>query len=158
MTLARRTPRLGALALAGAALALTACSSEDDPTVEASSAPPPASAPAPAGTTPAAAPPAASGNVLIATVGTPDSPEAFEIALTTSDGKDVTTLTAGTYTIKVTDNSRIHNFALSGEGVSMSTGIEEKESPTWTVDLKAGSYTFICTPHPGSMSGGFTVT
>ena len=142
-----------AAALAAAALLLTGCAGgdDDDPTV---------SAPGTTGTSTApgaSAPAVAAGATLPALVGTKDSPEAFEISLTDASGNDVTSLPAGTYTIQVTDESAIHNFALKGEGVDMKTDVSGKESPTWTVDLKAGDYTFVCDPHP-SMSGSFTVT
>ncbi|MBW3640344.1 MAG: hypothetical protein KY451_10915 [Actinobacteria bacterium] len=90
-------------------------------------------------------------------MGTEDDPEAFEIALTTEDGQDVTTLAAGEYTIDVTDYSTIHNFALSGQGVDEATSVSEVEQTTWTVTVEPGEYTYVCDPHP-SMSGGFAVT
>ena len=105
------------------------------------------------------APAAAAGgsSVLIGTVGTPDDPEAFEIALTTQDGQPVTTLPAGDYTIEVDDPSVMHNFHLVGGSVDETTSVPEKEQTTFTVTLGAGEYTYTCDPHP-SMTGTFTVT
>ncbi len=140
MLTTRTTAALGVAAL----IALTGCS-EDTPTL----AGPTTSGPAPS--------PIAAGSTLLALVGTKDSPEAFEISLTDEAGAPVTALTAGSYSIKVTDESKIHNFSLRGDGVEMATSISGKESPTWTVTFKAGDYTYTCTPHP-SMSGSFIVT
>ncbi len=90
-------------------------------------------------------------------MGTEDDPEAFEIALTTEDGQDVTTLAAGEYTIEVTDYSTIHNFALSGSGVDEATSVPKVEETTWTVTVEPGEYRYVCDPH-SSMSGSFAVT
>jgi plastocyanin len=145
----RTATALGAAAL----LSLTACGGgEDDPTL---SAPTTTGGPTSGATTGGAAP--AAGSTLLALVGTKDSPQAFEISLTDEAGNAVTTLAAGTYSIKVTDESTIHNFALKGDGVEMETSIDGKESPTWSVTFKAGDYTYVCDPHP-SMSGSFSVT
>lgn len=135
------TTRTAAALGAAALLSLTGCA-EDTPTL----AGPTSVGPAPS--------PLAAGSTLLALVGTKDSPEAFEISLTDEAGAPVTRLAAGTYPIKVTDQSTIHNFALRGDGVEMATRISGKESPTWTVTFKAGDYTYTCTPHP-SMSGSF---
>lgn len=147
MLATRTAAALGAAAL----LSLTACGGEEDPTLSA----PTTAAPAAGSTTGGTAP--AAGSTLLALVGTKDSPQAFEISLTDEAGNAVTSLAAGTYSIKVTDESTIHNFALKGDGVEMATSVDGKESPTWSVTFKAGDYTYICDPHP-SMSGSFTVT
>ena len=141
------------VATAALLMLLAACSSGD--AAPAAPAAPEASA---ASAAPAAGPPSAGvGATLLATVGTEGDPEAFEIALTTRDGDDVTTLAAGEYTIDVTDYSTIHNFALSGSGVDEATSVSKVEKTTWTVTVEPGRYSFVCDPHP-SMNGGFAVT
>lgn len=73
-------------------------------------------------------------------------------------GKKVTTLTAGSYTITVSDKSNIHDFRLKGPGMNkVITGIGFKGTKTVTVALKKGRYTFVCTPHASFMKGAFTV-
>ena len=95
----------------------------------------------------------ASGNTLQGSVG-----PGFEISLKDSNGQDVTSLAAGTYTITVNDQSSSHNFHLTGEGVDESTDVSGTGMETWTVTLKAGSYHFQCDPHSSSMNGDFDVT
>ena len=95
----------------------------------------------------------ANGNTLTASVG-----PGFEISLTGADGADVTTLTAGTYTIDVDDQSDIHNFHLTGTGVDESTEVSEVETETWDVTFEAGTYEFVCDPHASQMNGSFEVT
>jgi plastocyanin len=73
--------------------------------------------------------------------------------------KDVKTLKAGTYTIKVEDKAAIHNFHLIGRGVNKSTSVSGTGEQTWTVKLQKGKYTYQCDPHAASgMKGSFTVT
>ena len=137
----RIQPRVATALLAVAVLvAVPACSSESE---SANPATPPADAPAP-------------GSTLLGSVGTPDDPEAFEIALTDQGGTPVTTLPAGDYTIVVSDPARSHNFAISGEGVSEATSVPETGETTFQVSLQAGKYTYICDPHP-NMKGSITV-
>ena len=96
---------------------------------------------------------------LRATVGTEESPDAFEIALVDEDGEPVTELPAGEYNIEVNDPTSVHNFHLSGGDGA----VDEKTSPTekietvWVVTFEPGDYRFLCDPHP-SMNGRFTVT
>jgi hypothetical protein len=82
----------------------------------------------------------------------------FEISLTGADGADVTTLTAGTYTIEVDDQSDMHNFHLTGSGVDETTDVGGTGAETWEVTFEAGSYSFVCDPHAGTMNGSFEVT
>jgi hypothetical protein len=101
----------------------------------------------------------AGGNVtqpLIGTVGDPAVPNAFKISLRDSTGANVSHLDPGTYTIVVHDYATLHNFALSGPGVSMATDIDAAETATWTVTLGNGTYNFICQAHPTTMRGSFT--
>ena len=99
----------------------------------------------------AVAGPAAAATKLVATVG-----PGFTITLT-KGGTKVRTLPAGAYTITVRDKSNIHNFFLKGSGVTKDSGVAFVGTKTWNVRLRAGKYTFVCTPHPSSMKGTFTV-
>ena len=87
------------------------------------------------------------GGTLTATVG-----PGFDISMSGTDG-----LTAGQYTINVSDKSSAHNFHLTGPGVDMKTEVSEETDTTWTVTLQAGEYKFQCDPHASSMNGSFTV-
>ncbi len=103
--------------------------------------------------------PVAGAPTLRATVGTEESPNAFEIALVDEDGNPVTDVPAGQYNIEVTDRTDIHNIHLSGgEGaVDKKTGVGEKVETTWVVTFEPGEYRYLCDPHP-SMNGQFTVS
>jgi plastocyanin len=92
-----------------------------------------------------------SGTSLVAT----DGP-GFTITVT-QGGKKVSSLKAGTYTIKVQDKSNIHNFHLVGPGVNKTTSVGKVQTVTWTVKLKKGTYKYICDPHATIMKGSFTV-
>jgi plastocyanin len=73
--------------------------------------------------------------------------------------KDLKTIKAGTYKIKVEDKSSIHNFHLTGPGINKKTGVGFKGETTWTIKLKPGKYTYQCDPHAASgMKGSFKVT
>jgi plastocyanin len=73
--------------------------------------------------------------------------------------KDVKTLKAGTYTIKVQDKATIHNFHLKGPGLNKSTTVPFMGTQTWKIKLKPGTYTYQCDPHASSgMKGTFKVT
>lgn len=54
----------------------------------------------------------------------------------------VKTLKAGAYKLAVSDRSKTDNFHLSGPGVNKKTGVKFKGSASWTVRLRAGTYTF----------------
>jgi plastocyanin len=74
-------------------------------------------------------------------------------------GKDLKTIRAGTYKIKVEDKASVHNFHLFGPGLNKKTGVPFKGQTTWTVKLKPGKYTYQCDPHASSgMKGAFKVT
>jgi plastocyanin len=81
----------------------------------------------------------------------------FNISLTKSGAK-VTKLKAGTYVVKVSDKSSIHNFRLKGPGVNKSTSVAATGTATWKVTLKPGKYTIVCDPHPTLMKSTFTVS
>jgi plastocyanin len=72
--------------------------------------------------------------------------------------KKVTTLKAGSYTIKIADKSNIHNFHLTGPGVNKTTSVGATGASTWKVTLKKGTYKFVCDPHASIMKGSFKVT
>ena len=74
-------------------------------------------------------------------------------------GKDLKTIKAGTYRIKVEDKASIHNFHLIGPGLNRKTGIGFKGQTTWTIKLKPGRYTYQCDPHAAmGMKDSFRVT
>jgi plastocyanin len=74
-------------------------------------------------------------------------------------GKDLKTIKAGTYRIKVEDKASIHNFHLSGPGLNKKTSVSFKGETTWKIKLKPGRYTYQCDPHAASgMKGSFRVT
>lgn len=144
-------------------LVLAACGSTSSPPVG-GPAPAPASASSSASTSSGSASSSASSGgsssggantgVLTGTVGEGD---AYVISLTDATGAPVTSLKAGSYTVKVKDASKIHNFHLTGAGVDQKTTVPDITEATWTVVLQAGTYTFKCDPHP-KMTGTFTVT
>ena len=74
-------------------------------------------------------------------------------------GKTVKTLKAGTYTIVIRDKSSIHNYHLFGPGVDKKTTVPFTGTQTWTVKLKAGTYTYQCDVHAAAgMKGSFKVS
>ena len=143
--------RTWTVAVAIALTVMTTSCGGDDPEPAAE---PATSAPAESGSESA---PAGEAQELLATVGTEDDPDAFEITLTDSSGAEVTELPAGDYSIVVNDLSEIHNFHLEGGDVDETTTVPETGETTWDVTLAAGDYTAICDPHPG-MKLEFTVT
>jgi len=75
------------------------------------------------------------------------------------NGKDLKTIKAGTYKIKIEDKAAIHDFHLTGKGVNKATGISFVGDQTWTIKLKPGKYTYQCDPHAAmGMKGSFKVT
>jgi plastocyanin len=73
--------------------------------------------------------------------------------------KDLKTIKAGTYRIKVEDKASIHNFHLKGPGLNKKTGVSFMGETTWTIKLKPGTYTYQCDVHAASgMKGHFKVT
>jgi plastocyanin len=75
------------------------------------------------------------------------------------NGKDLKTIKAGTYTIKIEDKSSSHNFHLTGPGVNKSTTVAFSGKQTWTVKLTKGTYRYQCDPHASlGMKGSFRVT
>jgi NitT/TauT family transport system substrate-binding protein len=58
------------------------------------------------------------------------------------DGKVVTKLRAGNYTVAIADKSTKDNFHLSGAGLNRSTSVAKKENATWILALKKGVYQY----------------
>jgi plastocyanin len=83
----------------------------------------------------------------------------YTISLKNAQGKRVTTLKHGKYTLVVQDKANIHNFTLNGPGIKnkMITGTSFVGPKTVTVTLKAGKYRYYCTVHP-FVTGTFKVT
>ena len=98
----------------------------------------------------------ASASAATPTLNASDGP-GFTISVK-KGGKKVTSLKAGKYKIVVKDLSDLHNFHLTGPGVNKKTGVGPKETFTWTVTLKKGTYKYICDPHATIMKGSFKVT
>ena len=94
---------------------------------------------------------AATATRLVATVGPGQT-----ITLTRG-GRKVTTLRPGAYRITVRDRSRFHNFALSGPRLRKATSVTFVGTQTWSVRLRRGTHTFVCTPHASFMRGRFVV-
>jgi len=83
----------------------------------------------------------------------------FKIEMEGANGKDLKTVKAGTYKIKVEDKSSIHNFHLMGPGLNKKTSVSFQGEATWTIKLKPGKYTYQCDVHAADgMKGTFKVT
>lgn len=75
-------------------------------------------------------------------------------------GKRVKTLTAGTYSLSVSDKSNAHDFWITGPGIrnKQVTGLAFTGTKTVTVKLKKGRYEYYCKPHRSlGMKGFITV-
>jgi plastocyanin len=77
----------------------------------------------------------------------------FDISLTPAGA-----LASGSYELTVEDLSSAHNFHLTGPGVDVSTSVGDEGTETFTVDLQAGTYEFVCDPHASQMNGSIEVT
>lgn len=99
-----------------------------------------------------AGPTAADNPMLVGTVG-----PGYSISLHDPAGNAVSQIDPGTYTLLVHDQADIHNFDLSGPGVSASTAIEFVGDQTFTVTFVEGRYTYVCDAHSGTMHGKLTV-
>jgi plastocyanin len=98
---------------------------------------------------------APSGTKLVGTTG---ANGAFKITLT-KGGHAVKSLTAGSYTFVIHDDSSIHSFALDGpHGFAKDfTTVPYMGTKTVTLKLAAGAYKFYCAAHEATMFGHFTV-
>ena len=139
----RRNRTVIAIGLLVAALALAGCGGDDDE----------AAVPDTDTTTTTTGTVPETGAVLNASVG-----PGFEISLTTEEGEPVESLAAGSYTLLTDDQSDIHNFHLTGEGVDVDTGVSESGTDSFEVTVTEGTYSFVCDPHAGSMNGDFDVS
>jgi hypothetical protein len=84
---------------------------------------------------------------------------AFKISLT-SNGKTVSTLKAGTYTFVIHDDSKIHNYVLSGPNGRFATFTQAPfvGTKTFTLTLGRGAWKAFCVVHASTMFQRFTVT
>lgn len=73
------------------------------------------------------------------------------------DGKVVSKLRAGKYTVAVADKSTKDNFHLRGGGLNRSTSVAKQQNATWTVTLKKGVYRFS-SDGSSKRKGSFRVT
>ena len=98
---------------------------------------------------------------LIATVGAPDDPDAYEISLRTEDGDEVTTvLEPGEYRLEIDDRSTMHNFHLAARatGADLATEIEGTGEKTAVVNLQEPqAYIYFCDAHPARMEATFSI-
>ena len=92
---------------------------------------------------------------LVGEVGKDDK---FVISLHDNNNVPITNLAAGTYSLKVEDDSTIHDFHLTGAGVDDSTPVGSAVVKTFSVTFKPGTYTFVCDPHAATMRGSFQVS
>ena len=96
---------------------------------------------------------------LTAIVGTNDG---FDITLNDPEGKKVSRILPGTYTIVVDDRSTIHNFHLASNSdptVDFRTDLEFVGKQSFTVTfLNHTTYAYACEPHWQTMNGSFLVT
>ena len=58
------------------------------------------------------------------------------------DGKLVSKLRAGNYTVAVSDKASKDNFHLQGGGVDKSTSVPKKQTATWILELNKGAYRY----------------
>ncbi|HEV2713271.1 MAG TPA: plastocyanin/azurin family copper-binding protein [Gaiellaceae bacterium] len=102
-----------------------------------------------------AAPPTAYA-VLSATKLTGTTGPGFTITVK-KGGTKVRTLTAGRYTLTVSDRSSAHDFVLTGPGIRnrQITGLAFRGTKTVTVTLKKGRYEYYCRPHRSVGMRGF---
>jgi plastocyanin len=102
---------------------------------------------------PGAAHSAATATALTATVG-----PGFTIRVVDANGKSVSQLDAGDYSITVKNLSpaQEHNFHLAGPGIDKASAFDNV-TVTWDVTLANGTYNFKCDAHPSTMRGSFHV-
>ena len=102
--------------------------------------------------TPPAPTPVAVSTKLLASVG-----PGARISLRATGGAAMSSLSAGSFTIVVSDRSAKDDFRLVGPGVSKATGVSFKGTVTWRLTLKAGHYTFRSDKR-AALRGGFTLS
>jgi plastocyanin len=78
-----------------------------------------------------------------------------------SNGKQVSSLKAGSYSFVVADEASIHNFVLEkkkgGTFEKELTTVPFKGTKTVKIKLTPGEWEFYCRPHESMMQGEFTV-
>jgi plastocyanin len=96
---------------------------------------------------------AAKATALNVTVG-----PGFSIKLVDANGKTVTQLDPGDYsiTIKNLSPAQEHNFHLTGPGVDMASAFDNT-TVTWNLTFSDGTYRYKCDAHPTLMKGSFHV-
>ena len=93
---------------------------------------------------------------------TTDSGTASALKGTVGPGFDISvdqsSVAPGSYELEVEDLSDIHNFHLTGPGeVDVTTDVAGEGTENFTVELEAGTYTFVCDPHAAQMTGTIEV-
>lgn len=79
------------------------------------------------------------------------------ISLRNAAGRAIKTLKAGTYSVTVSDRSKLHNFHLVGKGVNRKTGKPAMGTFTWKVSLGKGALRFFSDQSPTKVKGSITV-
>ena len=101
------------------------------------------------------------GDTTETTTETTDTTEAGALSGSVGPGFEIsvdqTEVAPGSYTLTVDDQATDHNFHLTGPGVDVSTEVAAEGTETFTVELEAGTYTFVCDPHSSQMNGTLTV-
>ena len=69
------------------------------------------------------------------------------ISLKTASGARVKQLTAGRYSIRVKDLTKVDNFHLVAPGANRRTAVKSRSTATWNVTLRAGSGTYRSDAH-----------
>jgi plastocyanin len=102
---------------------------------------------------PGAAHSAATATALNVTVG-----PGFSIKVADANGKTVTQLDPGDYSITIRNlsPSSEHNFHLTGPGVDKASAFDNT-TVTWDVTFVDGTYKWQCDAHPTIMKGSFRV-
>ncbi len=72
-------------------------------------------------------------------------------------GKAVKSLSPGRYSFLIVDRSKIHNFHLTGPGVNKKTSVARTGKTRWILQLRPGTYRYVCDPHKTLMHGKFVV-
>ncbi|MGI9116857.1 MAG: hypothetical protein ACR2JV_04385 [Gaiellales bacterium] len=76
------------------------------------------------------------------------------------DGRTVSALKAGAYSLVVSDQAATHDFTLKAPDGTLTqiTDVPFTGTKTATVDLTPGVWTYFCQPHATQMTGSFTVS
>ncbi len=88
-------------------------------------------------------PPTVQALKLIARVG-----PGAKISLKTPAGKHAKRTAAGVYSITVRDASTLDNFHLTGPGVNRKSRVGKKQTLTWKLTLRPGTYRYRSDAHP----------